>query len=90
MALSPDEVRDLVPYQVGALVGFLSAERLVLDHLKPNGSLYGMVGRDPALMDALCDVAVQYAVPVYGLARPRRHCCCSSSAQPGTAAAGST
>ncbi len=68
MALSPNEVRDLVLYQVGALVGFLSAEGLVLDHLKPHGSLYGMVGRDPALMDALCDVAVQYAVPVYGLA----------------------
>ena len=68
MRLFPDEVRDLVLFQVGALVGFLEAEGLALDHLKPHGSLYGMVGRDPELMDAVCDVAVQYAVPVYGLA----------------------
>ncbi len=68
MRLFPDEVRDLVRYQVGALVAFLDAEGMVLDHIKAHGSLYGMVARDAAMMDALCDVAVQYAVPVYGLA----------------------
>ena len=68
MKLSPDEVRDLVLYQVGALSGFLDAEGLPLDHIKPHGSLYGMVGRDQTLMNAVCDVALQYDVPVYGLA----------------------
>ncbi len=68
MKLFADEVRDLVLYQVGALVAFLDAEGLALDHLKPHGSLYGMVTRDEDLMDALCDVAVQYGVPVYGMA----------------------
>jgi 5-oxoprolinase (ATP-hydrolysing) subunit A len=69
MALDPAEVRDLVRYQVGALVGFLDAAGASLHHIKPHGALFGMVARDASLMDALCDVAVQYQVPVYGLAR---------------------
>lgn len=68
MRLFPEEVRDLVLYQVGALVAFLNVEGLALDHIKPHGSLYGMVARDEDLMDALCDVAAQYGVPVYGMA----------------------
>jgi UPF0271 protein len=68
MKIFPDELRDLVLYQVGALKGFLDAEGLPLDHIKPHGSLYGMVARDEDLMDAVCDIAVQYEVPVFGLA----------------------
>jgi 5-oxoprolinase (ATP-hydrolysing) subunit A len=68
MKLFPEEVRDIVLYQVGALSGFLDAEGLPLDHIKPHGSLYGMLARDEQLMDAVCDVAVQYGVPVYGMA----------------------
>jgi UPF0271 protein len=68
MKLFPEEVRDLVRYQVGALKAFLDAEGLPLDHIKPHGSLYGMVARDAELMDAVCDVAVQYEVPVFGMA----------------------
>jgi UPF0271 protein len=68
MKLTAEEVRDIVLYQVGALHGFLDAEGVALHHIKPHGSLYGMVARDEALMDAVCDVAVQYAVPVLGMA----------------------
>lgn len=68
MKLDPDELRDIVRYQVGALVGFLQAEGIPLDHIKPHGSLYGMVARDEALMHSVCDVAEQYSVSVYGIA----------------------
>jgi UPF0271 protein len=68
MKLFPEEVRDIVRYQVGALRAFLDAEGVELHHIKPHGSLYGMVGRDEQLMDAVCDVAVQYGVPVFGMA----------------------
>lgn len=68
MKLFPDEVRDLVLYQVAALKGYLDAEGVPLRHIKPHGSLYGMVARDEELMDAVCDVAAQYGVPVYGMA----------------------
>lgn len=50
------------------LVGFLHAEGVPLDHIKPHGSLYGMVARDEDLMDAVCDVAEQYDVGVFGMA----------------------
>ncbi|MFI1953429.1 5-oxoprolinase subunit PxpA [Streptomyces xinghaiensis] len=68
MKLYPEEVRDLVLYQVAALKGYLDAEGVPLRHIKPHGSLYGMVARDSELMNAVCDVAVQYGVPVYGMA----------------------
>ncbi len=68
MVLDADEVRDLVQYQVGALVGFLTAAGQELHHIKPHGALYGMVARDEGLMDAVCDVALAYGVPVFGMA----------------------
>lgn len=68
MKLERDETAELVRYQVGALVGFLHAEGAPLDHIKAHGSLYGMAARDPQIMDAICDVAVQYEVPVFGMA----------------------
>ncbi|WP_434995437.1 5-oxoprolinase subunit PxpA [Arthrobacter sp. Ld5] len=67
MKLDKSEVRDLVQYQVGALVGFLDAAGGSLHHIKPHGALYGMLARDEDLMDALCDVALHYDVPVLGL-----------------------
>jgi UPF0271 protein len=68
MAVDPAEARDLIRYQVGALVGFLDAEQATLHHIKPHGALFGMMAEDESLMGALCDVAVQYGVPVFGLA----------------------
>lgn len=67
MVLRKDEVRDLVRYQVGALWGFLDSEGLPLNHIKPHGALFAMLSRSEELMDALCDVAEQFDVPVYGL-----------------------
>jgi 5-oxoprolinase (ATP-hydrolysing) subunit A len=68
MKLDADEVRDLVRYQVGALTAFLGGAGGTLNHIKPHGSLYGMVARDDALMAAVCDVAEQYETAVYGIA----------------------
>lgn len=68
MKLDAEEVRDIILYQVGALIAFLAAEGVSLSHIKPHGSLYGMVARDPALMASVCDVAELYQVPVYGMA----------------------
>lgn len=68
MKLDADEVRDIVRYQVGALSGFLKAVGIPLNHIKPHGSLYGMVARDASLMESVCDVAETYGVGVYGMA----------------------
>ncbi|QNE35357.1 5-oxoprolinase subunit PxpA [Leifsonia shinshuensis] len=79
MALTPAEARDLVRYQVGALVGFLDAQDVPLDHIKPHGALFGMAAADEALMLAICEVAVQYSVPIFGLAGTAHETACASA-----------
>ncbi|MCG2623754.1 LamB/YcsF family protein [Arthrobacter sp. I2-34] len=68
MKLTAAEVENLLLYQVGALAAFLRKADLELNHLKPHGSLYGMLARDPELMEAAAKVAASYGVPFYGLA----------------------
>lgn len=68
MKLTPAEVENLLLYQVGALSAFLRNAGLELNHIKPHGSLYGMLARDASLMEAAAKVATLYEVPFYGLA----------------------
>lgn len=68
MQLTPDEVEELMFYQVGSVVAFLTREGATLSHIKPHGALYGMVGRDAELMRAAARVAIAYGVPMLGLA----------------------
>lgn len=68
MKLRPEEAESLIRYQVGALDGFLRAEGLALSHLKPHGSLYGMLARDDELADAAARVAAGYGCPMFGIA----------------------
>jgi lactam utilization protein B len=39
----PEELTAIVRYQIGALKGFLDAEGVELHHVKPHGTLYGML-----------------------------------------------
>lgn len=68
MKLTPDEVESLIRYQVGALSGFLRKYDLPLNHIKPHGSLYGMLARDEDLMLGAVKVARDYGVPIFGIA----------------------
>jgi UPF0271 protein len=68
MKLTPQEVEDIIRYQVGALSGFLAKHRLPLNHIKPHGSLYGMLARDEDLMLGAVRVAGDYGVPLFGIA----------------------
>ncbi|TFB67975.1 5-oxoprolinase subunit PxpA [Cryobacterium sp. Hz9] len=72
MALDPEEVRELVLYQVGALTGFLRANGAPLHHIKPHGALYEMVTQSEPHMEAICDVAEIYGVPKLGLTGTRQ------------------
>src|ERR1700747_2012892 len=45
MKMSREELANCIIYQIGALKGFLDAEGMPLNHLKPHGSLYGMAAR---------------------------------------------
>lgn len=68
MKLTPSEVESVIRYQVGALVGFLDKYDMPLNHIKPHGSLFGMLARDEALMRGAAKVAKSYGVPIFGLA----------------------
>lgn len=67
MAMDADEVRDLVRYQVGALVAFLDDVGARLHHVKPHGALFGMAMADRDIMRGVCEVAAQFGAGVYGL-----------------------
>lgn len=76
MVLSGDDARNLILYQTGALTGFLKAEGLELNHIKPHGALYGMLAEDEALMQAAADVCELYQVPFFGMTGTAHHKVC--------------
>jgi UPF0271 protein len=53
MRVAPQEVEDMVLYQVGALAALAAAEGVRLRHVKAHGALYNMAVRDRALADAI-------------------------------------
>jgi UPF0271 protein len=68
MKMRPEEITNAVIYQVGALKGFLEAEGLPLNHIKPHGSLYGMSAKDPVVATAIAEAFGQ----LYGAAHHHR------------------
>jgi UPF0271 protein len=67
MKMSRDELANCIIYQVGALKGFLEAEEVALNHIKPHGSLYGMAARSEAVAHAICDAADVFKTPIMGM-----------------------
>ncbi|WP_114781436.1 LamB/YcsF family protein [Botryobacter ruber] len=70
MAVTPEEVFDMVVYQAGALAAFVKAEGGTLHHVKPHGALYNMAAVNSGLAEAIAE-AVYKLYPeavLYGLA----------------------
>lgn len=55
MALSPEEAKAYVMYQVGALDAFCKAEGIKMQHVKPHGALYNMAAKTPSLALAIAE-----------------------------------
>jgi UPF0271 protein len=53
MRFAPQDVENLVLYQIGALAGIAASEGVRLQHVKAHGALYNMAARDRALADAI-------------------------------------
>ncbi len=53
MTVSPDEARDYVIYQIGALQAFSRTKKL--QHVKPHGALYNMGARNEELARAVAE-----------------------------------
>src|SRR5260221_6443758 len=67
MKIGREELTNCLIYQIGALAGFLKAEGMALNHIKPHGSLYGMAGRIEEVANAVCDAADVFQVPLFGM-----------------------
>jgi UPF0271 protein len=69
MLLSPEEVYDLVLYQLVVLEVYLKSNGARLHHVKPHGALYNMAAKDAALSDAICRAVKDYdpRAMIYGL-----------------------
>jgi UPF0271 protein len=67
MKMPREEIANCIIYQVGALMGFLKAENMVLNHIKPHGSLYGMAARMEEVAEAVSDAADIFKVPLMGM-----------------------
>lgn len=55
MAVSKEEVKAMVQYQIGALQAFCKAKGVKLSHVKPHGAMYNMAGKDENLAKAICE-----------------------------------
>lgn len=61
MKMSPQEVEDLVLYQIAAVAGIAQVEGLQLQHVKPHGALYNMAARDAALAGAIAKAVAAFS-----------------------------
>jgi UPF0271 protein len=67
MKIGREELANCIIYQVGALKGFLEAEGMALNHIKPHGALYGMAARMEETAHAVADAADIFRVPLMGM-----------------------
>jgi 5-oxoprolinase (ATP-hydrolysing) subunit A len=69
MDVTPDDVYDLVVYQVGALLGFARAGGVELQHVKPHGALYNMAAVKRELASAIAHAVrdVDRGLVLFGL-----------------------
>nr|WP_206203407.1 MULTISPECIES: 5-oxoprolinase subunit PxpA [unclassified Thermococcus] len=55
MKLTPEEARNYILYQIGALHAFTKAEGMELQHVKPHGALYNALVKDEELAKAVIE-----------------------------------
>lgn len=60
MDISPEELRVDILYQLGAMDAFLKIHRMNLQHIKPHGILYRMVGEQEKYIDTFLDTVYEY------------------------------
>lgn len=70
MEMEPDEVYNLVLYQIGALAAFTKAEGMHLHHVKPHGALYNQAAAHEMTAQAIVDAVFSFDenLILYGLA----------------------
>ena len=60
MAISPEDAKNIMTSQIGALDAFAKSEGVKLSHVKPHGALYNMAAKDKALARAIAEAVYAY------------------------------
>ncbi|WP_163970602.1 5-oxoprolinase subunit PxpA [Oceanobacillus halotolerans] len=70
MDIAPEEIYQLVAYQIGALQAFCKIHGVVMQHVKPHGALYNTAAKDRAIADAIARAVrdVDDSLILFGLA----------------------
>ncbi len=55
VAIDPEDLRDFITYQVGALMTFVKAAGGVMEHVKPHGALFNRAADDEATARAIVE-----------------------------------
>jgi len=59
MDIPPEEIKNLITYQIGALQAIAKAEGMSLQHVKPHGALYNMIANDRILGQAVVEAILK-------------------------------
>jgi len=59
MDISPEEIKNLITYQIGALQAIAKTESMSLQHVKPHGALYNMIANDKILGQAVVEAILE-------------------------------
>ena len=59
MAVTPEEAKAYVKYQLGALWAFTESHGLKIQHVKPHGAIYNMAAVDEKLAIAMCEAVYE-------------------------------
>jgi UPF0271 protein len=71
MQLVPDEAKNYVIHQIGALQGFAKVAGTSLQHVKPHGALYNMAAEDERLAKAIAEAAKALDSDLIVFAQPK-------------------
>ena len=59
MAVTPEEAKAYIKYQLGALWAFTESYGLKIQHVKPHGAIYNMAAVDEKLAIAMCEAVYE-------------------------------
>ena len=59
MDIPPEEVKNMITYQIGALQAIAKTEGMILQHIKPHGALYNMIANDKILGQAVVEAIIE-------------------------------
>lgn len=59
MAVTPEEAKAYIKYQLGALKAFTDSQGVKIQHVKPHGALYNMAAVDEKLARAMCEAVYE-------------------------------